>query len=123
MSSEFKGSKDTKIKMYLLVNKDLKMGIGKTAGQVGHAVSQLTRILENNKNATYKSWVKAAEAKVVLKCSEKEILQIREKYKNITVEIRDAGKTQIPENSLTVVGFIPLEHTDVPDEVVEMKLL
>ncbi len=129
MSSEFvsqskeqyNSSRDTRIKMYIIVNKDLKMGVGKIAGQVGHGVAKLTRILEKNPTQTYKSWVKTAEAKIVLKGSEKQMLELSEKYK--CIQIHDAGKTQIPEGSMTVIAFPPMEYTEVPEELLEMKLL
>lgn len=120
-TDDYNPLRDTNVKMYIIVNKDLKMGTGKIAGQVGHCVAKLTRKLENKKTESYKEWVKTAEAKIILKSTEKQMLELLDKYN--CVEVRDAGKTQIPENSLTVIGFEPMRNSEVPDEVIEMKLL
>ena len=39
------------------------------------------------------------------------------------VEIRDAGHTQIEADSLTTVGFCPMEYTHVPEVIINLKLM
>lgn len=122
-------------KMYIVVNNSLKMGKGKIAGQVGHGVSHVIRFLERKSidhKDRYKKWLKdGMEAKIVLQGSESQLEDLLNAHcisKNPSDEvycfaIRDAGKTQIPAGSLTVVAFIPLEEETVPIEVKGLKLL
>lgn len=99
--------------MYLFVNTDLGMKTGKIAAQVGHAVQY---IVENIVISgfeihpppayyfTYMKWRNAAK-KIVLKATQEQLLKLKEEPESVFVI--DAGRTQIPENSLTVVGFYP----------------
>lgn len=114
-------SSDSDVKMYIVVNDDLKMGKGKIAGQVGHVVAQLIRKLEKSKTKSYKQWMSNNEPKIILKSSEKELISLRDD--RLTVEIHDMGLTQIAEDSLTVIGFIPLYSHEVPSSLKTMKLL
>lgn len=114
---------DTSVKMYILVNNDLKMGKGKIAGQVGHSVSSLVRKLEKNPTKNYIYWLANGEAKIIIKSTEEEMLKLRKKYSDKTVEIRDLGKTQIEPDSLTTIGFIPLKPDEVPKEILDGKIL
>lgn len=110
------------MKMYILVNSDLSMGKGKIAGQVGHVISHIIRKLENCKNKTsYNKWIRKGEPKIILKSTENEMEKLYEKYSSISHKIYDMGKTQIKENSFTVLGFYPSDY--IPDELLEMKLL
>lgn len=111
------------IKMYILVNNDLKMGKGKIAGQVGHCVSGLIRNLEKNPTRKYNEWLHNGEAKIIIKSTENEMLMLRKKYRDKTVEIHDLGKTQIESGSLTTIGFLPLDRDEVPKEILDGKLL
>ena len=98
--------------MYLIVNDDLKMGKGKIAAQVGHAVQKIIEdILEkyyiSKKSNTYDKYIKwkNGSKKIVLKASKSELLHFTTYAESVS--IYDCGLTQIPHNSLTVVGFYP----------------
>ncbi len=112
--------------MYILVNSSLKMGKGKIAGQVGHAVSSAVRYHEKNPTVDYKTWVSVLEAKIVLQATADEISNILKipggdiSLLNRFV-IHDAGKTQIPANSLTAVAFSPTSK--IIQEFSNLKLL
>lgn len=117
--------------MYILVNTDLKMDKGKIAGQVGHVVGIITEeiirnVYENPSVETlddyqhYTNWIrKDMYTKVVLKASEADLRQEIATYEKCRYII-DAGRTQIPANSLTVVGFFP---RDDEDKMKKYKLL
>jgi PTH2 family peptidyl-tRNA hydrolase len=104
---------DDSLRMYIFVNNDLGMGKGKIAAQVGHAVQKITdRILRDhfvrNDDTAYKiytEWIQMGAKKVVLKVNTVEL----EKITTIggCCKIHDAGHTQIPSGSLTVVAFLP----------------
>jgi peptidyl-tRNA hydrolase, PTH2 family len=95
--------------MYILVNNDLKMDKGKIAAQVGHAVEMLTntipKIADKDYQNIYQSYLKNLHKKICLKGTQKDL----ENYMNDNdaVYVIDAGLTQIPKNSLTVVAFLP----------------
>jgi len=128
---------DTQIKpmpyvMYIIVNIDLKMGKGKTAGQVGHVVGIITEEIMRNVFMSpttetiedynyYTNWVKNnAYTKVVLKATEKDLLGFIENETKCRY-ILDAGRTQIAPGSLTVVGFFP--RNDMAYKFKNYKLL
>ena len=114
-------STTSSVKMYCVLNSSVSMGKGKMCGQIGHAVSELVRKLEKNPTSEYKLWLTSGETKVILKAPEEELLQLLKNHPRITIHVRDLGKTQVKENTLTVVAFYPL--LDVPAELKEMKLL
>lgn len=121
---------DASLYMYILVNNDAKMGKGKIAGQVGHVVGLITEDIVKNYYVcrtddnieayiTYLSWKDKGHAKIILKATQEEI----ESFVSNTdcLCIRDAGKTQLPPNTLTVVGFYPT--TELKDKFKHLKLL
>jgi len=126
--------------MYIIVNNDLSMGKGKIAGQCCHSSCNVIRILERNeKNSQiYNEWIKTGETKIVLKATQLEMEKIFEEYqlssKNSSFKnsssksiwcvcIHDAGRTQIPENSLTSIAFCPIIRSETPEFIKNMKLL
>ena len=103
------------LKMVFLVRQDLKMGSGKIAAQVAHAAIGLyDNIFESNnyyqKNAL-DYWLNLGQKKVVLKADNLEImLEVVKKCKESKLQycmITDAGHTQIPAGSITVLGIGP----------------
>lgn len=115
--------------MYILVNDDLKMGKGKIAGQVGHVVGLITEEIirksyESSKGipdcySRYMVWKMTGHAKVVLKATQEQIEQLIGEPE--TMYIRDAGRTQIAPNSLTVLGFYP--SSSLKEKFKDYKLL
>lgn len=115
---------DDETVMYLFVNNDLGMGKGKIAAQVGHTVQKLMEILIPSPTPEYKEW-KTSSRKIVLKATESQLRELIENWKGKlkSVSIYDAGCTQIPDGSLTVVGFYPLFTREVPKQWKLFKLL
>lgn len=115
--------------MYVLVNDDLKMGKGKIAGQVGHVVGLITEeIIRKSYETTrgvpdcyarYMVWKATGHAKVILKASQEQIEELLGEPE--TMYIRDAGRTQIAPNSLTVLGFYP--SSNLKEKFKDFKLL
>ena len=100
--------------LYVVINNDLNMGKGKIAAQVGHVIEDIIEELVRAEMSStkkksflddYKIWKYNGRAKIVLKGTTQELLQLCEvdgaRY------VRDAGKTQIEAGSLTAVGFFP----------------
>ena len=116
--------------MYILVNSDLGMKPGKIASQVGHVVQKLTErsmkiIYESDSisdfQVMYMKWNRSGHKKIVLKGTQKQL----EKFlaSPDTEYIIDEGRTQIPENSLTVVGFLPSSSKSDSDRFIHFKLM
>jgi PTH2 family peptidyl-tRNA hydrolase len=116
--------------MYIIINNDLNMGKGKIAAQACHAACRVTRCLHGQNNADYNTWLRSGEAKIVLKGTEKQMLELIEKYDNSKtsqsnrcVNVHDAGHTQVAPNSLTAIAFFPVLKKNAPEELSKYKLL
>ncbi|UII54346.1 peptidyl-tRNA hydrolase [Cytobacillus spongiae] len=103
---------------YFIVNSDLKMSTGKVAAQVAHAatVSALTYM----KELTFKEWLEMGQTKIVLKAKEANLIKLKEAG---FIYILDAGKTEIPSGSLTVVALPPMEKEEAKKLVGHLSLL
>ncbi|KAI6236842.1 Cytochrome c oxidase assembly protein COX16-like protein, mitochondrial [Aphelenchoides besseyi] len=106
-------------KMIFVANMGLKMGAGKLAAQVGHATLGVYRTAKKSKEgqAGLKNWERLGETKVVVKGQTAEHLgELYNQAKSLGVHaylVHDAGFTQIPSGSRTVLGlFGPLELVD-----------
>jgi PTH2 family peptidyl-tRNA hydrolase len=119
--------------MYVLVNTDLKMSGGKLAAQCCHSVCKAIRVLEKQqpKDKVYSEWLRNGEATVVLRSSEKEMIEIIREYevderinRNSSdlwcVHTRDAGRTQIAPDSLTTLVFRPIPKSEMPIKNLKM---
>ena len=103
------------LKMVFLVRQDLKMGAGKIAAQVAHAAIGLyDDIFESDdyyKKNALDYWFNLGQKKIVLKADNLNImLEAIKKCKELKLQyclITDAGHTQIPAGSATVLGIGP----------------
>lgn len=92
------------LRMYILVNKDIKINKGKLAGQVGHAVA--TMFYNQHKNTgkllpVMDEYMKK-QKKIILYCPQSKLEELeKEGY----VTIRDKGYTDLEPNTLTCVNF------------------
>ncbi|GMR59161.1 hypothetical protein PMAYCL1PPCAC_29356 [Pristionchus mayeri] len=106
-------------KMVLVANMSLKMGTGKLAAQVGHAtlaVYKAAMATEEGK-AGIEAWQRHGQVKIVVKGeSTEQLMDLFKTAKDIGVFayiIQDAGYTQIPPGSRTVLGlFGPVQAVD-----------
>jgi len=99
------------LKQALIVRADLKMGKGKVAAQVSHAsVDCVLSLLKKDKSLVEK-WIHSGMKKVVLKVfSLNELIELfnEAKREGLCVKmITDAGRTQLPEGTTTVLGIGP----------------
>ena len=109
----FKGSDD--LKMVFLVRQDLKMKAGKIAAQVAHAAIGLYDDIMNGDDEYHiealNYWNTFGAKKIVLKCDNYETMKqvaIQAKQSQLPfILISDAGHTQIPAGSVTVLGIGP----------------
>jgi peptidyl-tRNA hydrolase, PTH2 family len=100
------------IKMVLIIRNDLKMGKGKIVAQSCHAAINLIKSLEmgETSNKLLQDWEENLTTKIALKCnSEEELLNLYNIAKSnglATVYVIDAGKTQVPVNTITVMAIL-----------------
>ena len=130
---------ENEIVEYLIVNKDLNMSIGKTCAQVAHAQklidSQYLDLMvmwdwegfgkgEDGEDLKafkdYNEWSEGNQKKIILRAKESKMLKAIEMG---AVEVRDNGLTEIPPNSLTVVGFMPQPKANLQEFTKRLQLL
>ncbi|XP_011549831.3 peptidyl-tRNA hydrolase 2, mitochondrial-like [Plutella xylostella] len=114
-------------KLVLVVRTDLQMGKGKIAAQCAHAGVGAFEKAQRKDPKGLKTWQNMGQAKIALKVdSVEEIKKIADTAKRmglVTSLIRDAGRTQIAPNTITVLGIGPAPK-DVIDKVTgHLKLL
>lgn len=112
------------MKMYILVNENIKISKGKLAGQVGHAVNSflwhkyIIPIRECKTVEPLDEYM-IAQKKIILKCPEAKLLEL-EKQGEIT--IRDKGLTELEPNTLTCINLGIYYEGFEPEWVKELKL-
>ena len=115
------------VKFVCLVNNELKMGKGKIAAQVGHASVKAALLASEKYPAEMQAWLSSGQQKVVLKVQNtselEKIIESAQELNLPTCIIRDAGKTQIPPNSLTVGGIGPALSEEIDKLTNNLKLL
>lgn len=115
------------LKMVFIVNHGLKMGKGKIAAQVGHGAVKATLSAVNRHPLLVESWLASGQKKICVKGDDADHLETLEREAKLlkipTARIHDAGHTQIPSGSLTVVALGPAEPTQLEPITGPLKLL
>lgn len=136
-----------KLVEYILVNKELNMGVGKIAGQVAHVQTVIDNkifelddkiyflseeILDEDIMDTrfakekelinnYYDWLySGSQTKIILRAKEKDLLKAIDMG---AMYIRDNGLTEIPSGSLTAAGFFPQPKDNLVDFTKKFQLL
>lgn len=106
------------MKQALVVRTDIKMGKGKLAAQVAHAAVAAAECARRERPEWYEEWMRSGQKKVVLKVATlEELLKLHEEARRLglpTALIADAGLTQLPPGTITVLAVGP-----APDELVD----
>ena len=112
------------MKQVIVVNDSLKLPKGKLAAQVAHA--SVSAFLAADKKAT-QAWLKEGMPKVVLKGeNEGELLKLQTMAQDQNIPVRlieDAGKTVVPEGTITCIGLGPAPESELDELTGELKLL
>jgi len=126
-SSEDEDFQGEENKMVLVVRNDLNMTKGKIAAQVGHAVLGAYKKGLKKDLPAMKRWSSGGQSKVAVKVnSEEELLAIEKKAKEeriLCYVVLDAGRTQIPSGSKTVLAVGPAPRSKVDKVTGQLKLL
>ena len=115
------------MKMVLVVRTDLKMTKGKIAAQCCHAcLSAYEEGLKRN-GKMISQWKLDGQTKIALKIdNESELLNLYKMAKQqgiIAAYIKDAGRTQIPSGSITVLAVGPGPLKEIDKITGDLKLL
>lgn len=115
------------VKLILIINNGLKMGKGKIAAQAGHASVQATLKAGEKNPLALQAWLSSGQKKVCLKGDDADHLLALEKQAKeaglLTSKIHDAGHTQIPSGSLTVLAIGPCQDELLEKITGTLKLL
>jgi len=114
-------------KQVIAVRTDLEMSKGKIAVQVAHGSVSATEQTRVHQQDVWKAWLREGQKQVAVKVtSEEELLELRRQAVNNSLPhalIRDAGMTELPPGTITVLGIGPAK-TEIIDEVTgDLKLL
>lgn len=114
-------------KLICVVNHGLKMGKGKIAAQVGHAAVKAALFTSSSDPAMFEAWLNTGQSKVVLKAPHADALEgLMEKARKAGVkahQVHDAGRTQIPSGSFTVLALGPAQEDELEALTGHLKLL
>lgn len=111
-------SNENELVQYYVVNKELGMSGPKTAAQVAHVAEIICYALKGH--PSYEQWRENEHPKVILAGKEKDLIKLVEQG---FFFIRDNGRTEIPANSLTVVGLPPMTREEAKQYVKRLQLL
>lgn len=115
------------IKQVVVVRKDLDMGTGKIAAQVGHACVLGAEHVRKSHHDWYNEWERSGQEKVVVKVASLEQLEDVKKHA-ISLdlpwsEVTDAGHTQIAPGTVTCISIGPAPEITVDKVTKDLKLL
>jgi PTH2 family peptidyl-tRNA hydrolase len=113
--------------MVLVTRSDLQLSAGKLAAQVSHAAVDCTLLTKKNKTDWFSKWKREGAKKVVVKVeSLDDFFLLKEKAEKLgicTTIISDAGHTEIPEGTQTVLGIGPAPSNLIDQVTGELPLL
>ncbi len=114
----------TEYKQCIIVRDDLKLSKGKLAVQVAHAA---VSTYEYASEEVRKAWKQGGQKKVVLRVPGlKELFELKElarRHGFPAVLITDAGLTEVPPGTTTVLGIGPAEAGELDKITGNLKLL
>lgn len=104
-------------KMVIVARKDIKLSAGKLAAQVGHASVDCALKAQRHQPDVFQRWHEEGQKKVVVKAeNERQLFQLKleaERMGLTTALIADAGHTELPPGTITVLGIGPGRDTDI----------
>ncbi len=102
---------DFKYKLVIAVRRDLEMGKGKIAVQVGHATVTVAEETRRRRPDWWKAWFNEGQCKVAVKVnSESDLIDLQRRAKDLGLAsaiIHDSGLTQVDPGTATCVGIGP----------------
>lgn len=112
----------SELKVYIVIRKDLKMRRGKEIAQACHAIQYLAEIGDIHVGERtvagfiYKQWCENQHAKIAVGVeSEQQLNNFVARASELGVleaTVLDAGRTEIPENTLTCAAIGPITNEE-----------
>lgn len=114
-------------KMVIITRRDLVLSAGKLAAQVAHAAVDCALLSKAKKPRWFGSWQREGAKKVVVVVEMlAEFYPLKEKAEDLgmmTSLVTDAGHTEIPEGTITVLGIGPAPNNIIDRVTGELSLL
>jgi PTH2 family peptidyl-tRNA hydrolase len=127
MITQKKNQSDFEYKMVIVTRSDLSLSAGKLAAQVSHAAVSCTLLTKKNKPEWFAKWQREGAKKVVVKVETLgEFFPLKEKAEKLGITVNvvtDAGHTEIPEGTQTVLGIGPAPSNLIDQVTGELPLL
>jgi peptidyl-tRNA hydrolase, PTH2 family len=127
MITQKKNQIDFDYKMVIVTRSDLSLSAGKLAVQVSHAAVTCTLLTKKNKPNWFAKWQREGAKKVVVKVETlEEFFPLKEKAEKLGITtniVTDAGYTEIPEGTQTVLGIGPAPSNLIDQVTGELLLL
>lgn len=102
---------DFEYKMVIITRKDLKLSEGKLAAQVAHAAVECALLTKKNNSKWFRKWMDDGAKKAILKTNDlDDFYSLKEVANSLNISsalISDAGHTEIPVGTITVLGLGP----------------
>jgi PTH2 family peptidyl-tRNA hydrolase len=109
-----------KFKLVIAVRRDLNMGKGKIAVQVGHATISAAEEAKRRHPDWWRRWFEEGQCKIAVKVNrEGDLIELNKEAQELGLPsaiIRDSGLTQISPGTATCVGIGPAP-TELVDKI------
>jgi PTH2 family peptidyl-tRNA hydrolase len=118
---------DFEYKMVIITREDLNLSPGKLAAQVAHAAVACALSTKNNNSKWFSKWQNEGAKKAVVKVdSTDNFYPLKEKAEQLNIAaflIEDAGHTEIPAGTKTVLGIGPAPSNLIDQVTGDLPLL
>lgn len=118
---------DFEYKMVIVTRKDLPLSAGKLAAQASHAAVTCTLLTKQQKPLWFSKWQNEGAKKVVVKVERlEEFFLLKERAERLGIAtniVVDAGHTEIPEGTQTVLGIGPAPNSLIDQVTGALPLL
>lgn len=116
-----------KYKLVVVTRNDLLLSPGKLAVQVAHAAVSCVLDTKKINEKWYQKWIQEGAKKVVVKVdSLNDFISLKEKAEKLDIKaiiIEDAGHTEIPQGTKTVLGLGPAPSNLIDQITGQLPLL